>query len=277
MLCLQRWHFVHRDIHFLRTPLMPYPSPNFSCLLASRAKSHGRRNMIRRKGTKNTFNDFMWRRQQNTPRNWQLDNLYYPFVLLLLYFYSGESVGAAITAFQLTRRLLGQRHGGRLKKARSLFAFYCFDRSLHGEDWIIYFCIPLFILVHTTEHWRLANWPRGALDCISQRERNRKTDRRSCSYMNLRYLLDALLVMSQGFKQRAKDMPPILTILSFFFFLIYVWRGFTHPDTTFLLLQQDWGGGIGVTATHGAEARLKGKCKKQWTVGWIGVGHSGKG
>ncbi|UKZ85965.1 uncharacterized protein TrAFT101_001804 [Trichoderma asperellum] len=75
-------------------------------LLASRVKSHGRRNMTRRKGTKNTFNDIMWRRQ-NTPRNWQLDNLiFYPFVLLFLFFYFGESVGAAVTAFKLNRRLI---------------------------------------------------------------------------------------------------------------------------------------------------------------------------
>lgn len=150
LLCLQRWHFVHRGFHNLHPPLMPHPSPNFSSLLASRAKSHGRRNMIRRKGTKNTFNDFMWRRQQNTPRNWQLDNFfYYPFVLLLLYFYSGESVGAAVTAFQLNRRLLGQRHGGRLNKARSLFAFYWFDQSLHGEDLSYLFVFHhLFLYTH---------------------------------------------------------------------------------------------------------------------------------
>lgn len=68
----------------------------------------------------------------------------------------------------------------------------------------------------------------------------------------------------------------------FIFFLIYVWRGFIHPDTIFFFFftftyNKDWGGGIGVQATHGAEARLKGKCKKQWIVGWIGVGHFGKG
>lgn len=58
-------------------------------------------------------------------------------------------------------------------------------------------------------------------------------------------------------------MPPILTISCSFFFILHLIQLFTMTKT---------GGGIGVKATQGAEARLKGKSKKQRIVGWIGVG-----
>lgn len=74
----------------------------------------------------------------------------------------------------------------------------------------------------------------------SKREKTNKQTERSCSYMTLRYLLDALLVMDQGSKQRAKDMPPILTILSFSFLILCL--AWVHtPCYNFFLLQQRLG------------------------------------
>lgn len=81
--------------------------------------------------------------------------------------------------------------------------------------------------------------------------------------MTLRYLLDALLVMDQGSKQRAKDMPPILTILSFSFFFLILCLAWVHtPRYNFFLLQQRLGWRHWCKSYTRSRGAFKGKMQK---------------